>query len=608
MNPDDDGLGHIPRKKKPPPAPSSPDIPIPRKKSKQANRHEPASRMEVEPARLERSASERSSRKKSSRIRIVSEVPFVIAIKTKGLNLGRASSKRQRQTIAYKELEDTDSDDIMTEAEERQLMEKRAKKRRKKPESARPDQASQEDIDALLQPIAVEEVHDPNQIEAPPPGTLSTLWYSHERFGHVWSVEKICGWKTRPKVQLRASEPPLPNGGGENDTTKPDAESKAADSTATLTIDEATKLQQKALNVDEVWTDPNTRMEISRIHPRNCPFVMTMAANESNGKLKMEHVPSSDVKTAPGVIDVTKGGSREEVLLIKWRGRSHMHCSWERASDVQRLDPSATNTARSRVRRFYQQQEIKLGVGWKQILEEERNTTAAIHHHGNVDAADDDVEPVEEYFSPQCLEVERILGCDENEMNMNVLATQRALNIIKEQEELDKAEKPSSHTTSPNIYEEVPWDPEGNVRYIVKWKGLPYAEMTWEYWRNIKRYAVDEAEDFWYRQKAPSLSEAKEISGRPHPHMRDFKKLQESPKFGISTKPRPIAEIQGREDVLTNGNGDNDPGFRLRSYQLEGVNWLLFNWWNHRSCILADEMGLGSKYLNVYCFFFKHTN
>ena len=32
---------------------------------------------------------------------------------------------------------------------------------------------------------------------------------------------------------------------------------------------------------------------------------------------------------------------------------------------------------------------------------------------------------------------------------------------------------------------------------------------------------------------------------------------------------------------------------KLRSYQLEGVNWLLWNWFNKRSCILADEMGLG---------------
>ena len=32
---------------------------------------------------------------------------------------------------------------------------------------------------------------------------------------------------------------------------------------------------------------------------------------------------------------------------------------------------------------------------------------------------------------------------------------------------------------------------------------------------------------------------------------------------------------------------------KLRAYQLEGVNWLLWNWYNRRSCILADEMGLG---------------
>jgi SNF2 family DNA or RNA helicase len=43
------------------------------------------------------------------------------------------------------------------------------------------------------------------------------------------------------------------------------------------------------------------------------------------------------------------------------------------------------------------------------------------------------------------------------------------------------------------------------------------------------------------------------------------------------------------------------PGLRLRDYQLEGVNWLSWNWWNRRSCILADEMGLG-KTIQSTCF------
>lgn len=31
----------------------------------------------------------------------------------------------------------------------------------------------------------------------------------------------------------------------------------------------------------------------------------------------------------------------------------------------------------------------------------------------------------------------------------------------------------------------------------------------------------------------------------------------------------------------------------------QGVNWLLWNWWNHRSSILADEMGLGKTIQTV---------
>jgi SNF2 family DNA or RNA helicase len=31
-------------------------------------------------------------------------------------------------------------------------------------------------------------------------------------------------------------------------------------------------------------------------------------------------------------------------------------------------------------------------------------------------------------------------------------------------------------------------------------------------------------------------------------------------------------------------------GLRLREYQLEGVNWLVWTWYNSRPSILADEM------------------
>jgi SNF2 family DNA or RNA helicase len=69
--------------------------------------------------------------------------------------------------------------------------------------------------------------------------------------------------------------------------------------------------------------------------------------------------------------------------------------------------------------------------------------------------------------------------------------------------------------------------------------------------------------------------------------MREFRKLQESPAYGVSSRVRPIEGFELDEE-----EEESNPGFTLRSYQLEGVNWLLFNWWNRRSPILADEMGL----------------
>ena len=36
------------------------------------------------------------------------------------------------------------------------------------------------------------------------------------------------------------------------------------------------------------------------------------------------------------------------------------------------------------------------------------------------------------------------------------------------------------------------------------------------------------------------------------------------------------------------------PSLKLHKFQLDGVNWLLYNWVNNRNSILADEMGLGN--------------
>ena len=403
-------------------------------------------------------------------------------------------------------------------------------------------------------------------VDAPPPGTLNTLWYSRESFLEVFVMEKVIAWRTRTVTALEWI---------------PETLSEEGPPSPTPAIDpaDAAKWSSMALTNPIIWSDPSRRMEVSRLAPTRCPIVLTMA-----GAAQTNDGPRFRIKE-PTDLD------REEVYLVKWRGRSHLHASWERGADIIKFDKS-NNTARHKIRRFVQTQEIAFGLQWKEVLEAERATSAAIHAHGEHPSPADADTGEEEYYPASNVEIERILACDESEMDMTLFAKQRGLNIKIEQEGVQQKEsgairKWNSKEGLEDLLQEKPWDPEDNVRYVVKWKGLPFAEMTWEYWRDIKRDAVDEAEDFWIRQQPPDPDVVERLVNKPHPHIRDFRKLQESPVFGISTRIRPVQDVgQAKEE----DDGSTNAGFKLRSYQLEGVNWLLFNWWNRRSCILADEV------------------
>merc|ERR1711971_212651 len=47
---------------------------------------------------------------------------------------------------------------------------------------------------------------DPNSTESPPPGVLNCLWYSRECVAHIWVVEKVLGWNSRPITKLRYAD------------------------------------------------------------------------------------------------------------------------------------------------------------------------------------------------------------------------------------------------------------------------------------------------------------------------------------------------------------------------------------------------------------------
>ncbi|RMX70437.1 hypothetical protein KXD40_004000 [Peronospora effusa] len=105
---------------------------------------------------------------------------------------------------------------------------------------------------------------------------------------------------------------------------------------------------------------------------------------------------------------------------------------------------------------------------------------------------------------------------------------------------------------------------DDGMRYYIKWRVLSYTEATWERACDIK----DDAALLKY--KATIVVPDEEVwKPKPRPSIREYRKLEASPLFG------------------------EDQSLSLRAYQLEGLNWLLWNWYNERPSILADEMGLG---------------
>uniref|UniRef100_A0A4W6CPR3 Chromodomain helicase DNA binding protein 8 n=1 Tax=Lates calcarifer TaxID=8187 RepID=A0A4W6CPR3_LATCA len=103
------------------------------------------------------------------------------------------------------------------------------------------------------------------------------------------------------------------------------------------------------------------------------------------------------------------------------------------------------------------------------------------------------------------------------------------------------------------------------IYYLVKWCSLPYEDATWELKEDVDEGKVEEFSKIQNRQ--PRLKRT------PRPAASSWKKLEETREY-------------------KNGN-------TLREYQLEGVNWLLFNWYNRQNCILADEMGLGKTIQSI---------
>ncbi|KAL6058337.1 Chromodomain-helicase-DNA-binding protein 9 [Balamuthia mandrillaris] len=150
-----------------------------------------------------------------------------------------------------------------------------------------------------------------------------------------------------------------------------------------------------------------------------------------------------------------------------------------------------------------------------------------------------DGEDPSRFYSKDCVTVDRII-------------TYRDLDADDEEEE-DEAD-----------------ETETKREFLVKWCGMSYEEATWEKEKDLVPEWQAKIEECLQRERLPSRKqkeqyERRQKMGRPSPS--EFDEDMDPPAF--------------------------KNGYELRDYQVMGLRWLTFCWYNKTNSILADEMGLG---------------
>ncbi|TDH68248.1 hypothetical protein CCR75_003480 [Bremia lactucae] len=151
------------------------------------------------------------------------------------------------------------------------------------------------------------------------------------------------------------------------------------------------------------------------------------------------------------------------------------------------------------------------------------------------------------YFSDSYVEVDRIINA-------------------KDVEEPEESNPYLVHLHKKEFGDESVVPMKKGVKYLVKWRDMSYVDCTWE-WED--QLTDDRKIAAYHRYNHPPI-----INGA---HPATFADIRPEPNTWAKYQESPIYNNQNN----------------LRSYQLEGLNWLTFCWYNRRNCILADEMGLG---------------
>jgi SNF2 family DNA or RNA helicase len=223
----------------------------------------------------------------------------------------------------------------------------------------------------------------------------------------------------------------------------------------------------------------------------------------------------------------------QERFLVQWSDLSHLHVSWETEPDL-----------------------IDQVVDAKPYLA----TFFRKAFHGYLYSPDERCDG--EYFDPAYREIDRLLHVSVEEGEYGIL--------------LDKNDPHFDHGTG--------------RQFLIKWRNLPYTEMTYEFERDLIMNDIEYKEAFQEyerrTEKPTKLERRSFLKEGEHEYKRLYK------VFGNqSTWADRESAVDEYKQILQQHVYKN--GGQLRDYQAEGVAWMLANFVNQRNSILADEMGLG---------------
>lgn len=102
----------------------------------------------------------------------------------------------------------------------------------------------------------------------------------------------------------------------------------------------------------------------------------------------------------------------------------------------------------------------------------------------------------------------------------------------------------------------------GDVEYLTKWEGLTYEEATWEGVEDVAHLWQGHIDEFNERQQRMKQGERNTTFSFRSRRGKEWRKMETQPPW------------------LRNG--------QLREYQLEGINWLYYQWCKDINTILAD--------------------